>query len=414
MRNPKEDGSFSVCLVTFHDFPEGDIGGEERFLTCFSDFLLNNNIQVTIVSSATRSDKHIVGLGIRPFRLPVVGLTPYLLLFSIIAGIKIVLINKRRSFSLIHSMDTGYGGLAGLLASRILGLRFIVHSHCMRSDLLKLTVLLRHDYSRHVASIYEEFESCIDKLVSRNADLVLAVSDEIRNYITSLGVPSKKVVVTPVGLDATSFEPKAKDRESLFCEFGIPLDAFVIGYIGSLTKTKGVDVLIKAFSLFQKRTSVHPYLLMVGDGELEKEIRDVAGRMRPQCVILLGFRKDVARVLAAIDVFVLPSHSEGCPFSLLEAMAAGKAIIASNIPSIREIVEDEKEAILTDPNDYNMIEEAILRLSHDPKLREKLCRNAKKKARRYDVNVCYGRILELYHDHKRSNKTTRAMVQDIG
>jgi glycosyltransferase involved in cell wall biosynthesis len=239
--------------------------------------------------------------------------------------------------------------------------------------------------------------------VSRNADLVLAVSDEIKGYISSLGVPSEQVIVCPVGIDVTSFEPKAKDRDELFREFGIPLNAFVIGYVGSLAKAKGVDVLIKAFSLLQNRADLNFHLLMVGDGELKKEIGDMVREMRLHSVIVPGFRRDVAKVLAAIDVFVLASLSEGCPFSLLEAMAAGKAIIASNIPSIREIVEDEKDAILINPEDHNMLEKAILRLYYDPQLREELCKNAKKKACQYSMDGSFNRILELYDDYKRRN-----------
>jgi len=403
MKNQKENSPLSVCLVTFHTFPEAE-GGEERFLEYFSDFLAKKNIQFTIVSSTTKCDnQRIVGAGIKPFRLPFIGLTPYLLLFSVVASARIILMNKRRNFSLIHSMDIGYGGLAGLLASKILGLRFIAHSHCNRAPLLELTLLLRHDFTRHVASLYEKFESSIDKLVSRNADLILAVSNEIKSYISSLGVQSKKIVVNPIGINVTSFESKAKDGEEIRHEFGIPLKAFVVGYIGSLVKSKGINTLIEAFALLQNRADLKLYLLIVGNGDRKKEIENMVRKMRLQSVIIPGFRKDVAKVLAAMNVFVLPSLSEGCPFSLLEAMAAGKAIIASNIVSIREIVEDEKEALLLNPKDVNTLEQAILRLYDDHELTDKLGRNAKKKACQYNMDVSFNKIVILYNDYKRRN-----------
>lgn len=404
MKKNGEISPLSVCIVTPHTFPETGGGGEERFLENFANFLANRNIHVTIISSTTkRNNQHVVGAGIKPFRLPFVGLTPYLLLFSVVASIRIVLMNKRHNFSLIHSMDIGYGGLAGLFASRILGLRFIAHSHCNRVHLLKLTILLRHDFTTHFVFLYEKLESSIEKLVSKNADLVLTVSNEIRSYISSLGVPSKKVVVNPVGLNVSSFESKAKDREEIRREFGIPVNAFVVGYVGSLLKSKGIDTLIKAFSLFQNRADLNLYLLIVGNGDHKKEMEDIVRKMRLQSVIIPGFRKDVAKVLAAMNVFVLPSLSEGCSFSLLEAMAAGKAIIASNIPSIREIVEDEKEALLVDPKDVNMLEQAILRLYDDNELREKLGRNAKKKVRQYNMDVSFNEIVRLYNYYKRGN-----------
>jgi glycosyltransferase involved in cell wall biosynthesis len=405
MKNAKESGSLSICLVTFHNFPEGKGGGEERFLENFSKFLADMDIQVTIVSSTTKSNnENIVGAGIRPFRLPFFGLTPYLLLFSVIASMRIISLNKRRNFSLIHSIDIGYGGLAGLFASRILGLPLIVHSMCKRPYLLKLTLLMRDGFTRHVAYLYEKFEVSIDELISRNANLILAVSNEIKSYISSLGVPSEKIVVSPVGVNAAAFEPKPKDREELFHEFGLPLNAFVIGYVGSLVKAKGIDVLLRAFSLLQNRVaSMNLYLLMVGNGDHKKEIENMVKEMRLQSVIVPGFREDLPKVLAAMDVFVLPSLSEGCPFSLLEAMAAGKAIIASNIPSIREIVEEEKEALLVNPQDANMLEKAILRLNDNRELIENLGRNAQKKVRRYDMDLSFSQIVRLYNYYREGN-----------
>lgn len=392
------DEHLSICFVIFHAFPEVG-GGEERFLKYLSAFLKSKKIRFTIVSTTVRSDvPDVVGIGVKSFRLPLMGFTPYSLLFSIIAGIRIISLNKRRHFSLIHSMDTGYAGLAGLLASRILSIRFVVHSHCSRAHLLKVIHLLKHGFARYLISPYEKFESSIDRLVSRNADVVIPVSNEIGNYIESLGVPPEKIVVNPIGLDVTSFKSGMNDREEIRDEFRIPSDAFVLGYIGRIeTTNKRIDVLVKAFSLFRKQANVNSYLLIIGNDEhrkLEKTVRS----MKLSSVIVPGFRRDVKRILAAIDVFVLPSLSEGCPFSLLEAMAAEKAIIASDIPGIRDVVEDGKEALLFDPKDVHMLEQAFLRLYYGRELSQRLGKNAKRKVRLYDTGtgVVLKKIMKIY------------------
>ena len=394
----------SICIVTDNIFPDLKGGGEERFLNDFTNYLARKNISVTVISPArVTTTKKTSDVGINPFRLPFVGLTPFLLFFSVAAAVKIILLHKQRNFFLIHSMSTGYGGLAGLFASKILRLPFFAHSHCKRAHDLKLAILLRNSNARHVVSLYEGFESSIDLLVSKNADLVIAVSAEIRNYLTSLGVPSNRVTVNPVGLDADSFESKEKDREEGRQEFGILPNAFVIGYIGTLSTVKGVPVLIKAFSLFQNRADLNLHLLLVGAGEQKKEMENMVGSMMLRNVTFAGFRKDVSKLLATMDVFVLPSFSEGCPYSLLEALAAGKAIIANDIPGIRALVQNEQDGILVRPNDHKMIVRAILRLYYDPHLREKLCENAKRKAKQYDMNVSFNRIVSFYDHYKRRN-----------
>jgi glycosyltransferase involved in cell wall biosynthesis len=386
----------SVCIVICHPYPETK-GGEERFLKHFSNFLEDSHINYTIVSSIPKCNTpNIFGVGISPFRLPLVGFTPYFLLFSFIAGMRIILMNKHRSFSLIHSIDTGYSGLAGLYASKILGLKFIAHSHCCRASALRLIVLLRNGIAKHFISPFSKFESSIDELVSRNADHLIVVNKEIKQYISNLGVPFEKISVIPMGIESSCFKLGPKDREEVRQEFGIPENAFVIGYIGRIeTPNKRVHTLIEAFSIFNHRTCTNSYLMIVGNGNHNK-YDDKVKKMGVTSLIFTGFRQDVERMLAALDVFVLPSLSEGCPFSLLEAMAAEKTIAASDIPSIREIVENGKEALLFDPKDVNTLEKALSRLYDESDLRIKLAKEARNKVRHYEKNHILTRILEIY------------------
>ena len=388
--------NFSVCLVIFHPFPEIK-GGEERFLKNLADFLGNRNIRFSIVSSIPRSNNmNVFGVGIKPFRLPLLGELPYSLIFSFIAGVRIIRLNKYRSFSLIHSIDTGYAGLAGLIASKMLGIKFIVHSHCFRAPLLKSILLLRWSLAKYFVSPFERFQTFIDKIVSRNADLVLTVSNEIGDYIYSLGVPSKKIVTIPMGINASSFELKLEDREEVRCELGIPRNAFVIGYIGRIdTPSKRVDTLVRAFSAIRAKGCVNSFLVIVGNdvhGRLENRVKN----MGVKSVILTGYRKDVERILATLDVFVLPSLSEGCPFSLLEAMAGGKAIVASDIPSIRDVVEDGKEALLFNPREVNALVSALSRLCNNEDFRQTLGENARKKVFQYEEETVLSKIAEIY------------------
>jgi len=386
----------SLGIIICHPFPEIK-GGEERFLKYFSEFLQNRNIRFKIVSSISRTNApNIVGIGINPFKLPLVGFTPYLLLFSLIAGIRIILMNKHQSFSLIHSMDIGYSGLAGLFASKILGIKFIAHSHCCRASALRQIVLLRDGITKYFLNPFSHFESSIDKLISRNADHIIAVSPEIKQYVNNLGVPFSKISVIPMGIETSHFTPQIQDKEEVRQEFGIPEKSFVVGYIGRIgTPDKRLQTLIEAFSIFKRQTCPNSFLLVVGDGnrtKYENQIKEIG----VESVVFTGFRQDVERMLAALDVFVLPSLSEGCPFSLLEAMAAKKTIAASDILGIREIVENEKEALLFDPKDVNALEKILIRLYNESDLRLELAEKARIKVRQFERNIVLTQILELY------------------
>lgn len=173
-----------------------------------------------------------------------------------------------------------------------------------------------------------------------------------------------------------------------------------IGYIGGLKPGKNVEALIESFSRFLNNyPEANAKLVIIGDGPMKCILKDSVKKHNISAdVFFFGFIPDAYRFLEAIDIFVLPSLSEGSPFSLIEAMAAGKAIIASDISGIREIVRNGEEAILIDPYSVEELKQAISLLYNNPNLRAKLGQSAKEKAKLYDVDRVYGRILKLYEE----------------
>jgi glycosyltransferase involved in cell wall biosynthesis len=108
-----------------------------------------------------------------------------------------------------------------------------------------------------------------------------------------------------------------------------------------------------------------------------------------------------------MDVFVFLSESEGSPIAILEAMAAGKAIIASKIPAIREIVRNGKEAILVDPHSMVDLKRAMLLLFNDSDLRDELARKVRERAELYDIDRVYGQMVKLYQELVVAKKNLR-------
>jgi glycosyltransferase involved in cell wall biosynthesis len=178
------------------------------------------------------------------------------------------------------------------------------------------------------------------------------------------------------GIDTNKFNPH-NNFPSLREELNIPDESVLVLFLGRFTHQKQPLALMKAFEK-AAATNPHTYLLMVGDGELKKEAemkyQTSAFKNRMQ---LLPFRADVPAVLYAADIFVLPSLWEGMPIALLEAMAMGKAIIATQTDGVREIIRNNVNGLLiaTD-NIENDLETALDTLCSNGELRKKLAAGA--------------------------------------
>ena len=115
----------------------------------------------------------------------------------------------------------------------------------------------------------------------------------------------------------------------------------------------------------------------------------------PNKISFLGSKRNIIRNLQETDIFVLPSISEGTPVSLLEAMYSGKAIIASKIPPIEEILTNNQDSILVDPNDINEMKEAILKLANDEEMRRRIGESASKRAQQFSYNEIFRKLIRI-------------------
>lgn len=174
------------------------------------------------------------------------------------------------------------------------------------------------------------------------------------------------------GIDLNKFNPAAKERKNLRKQLGIAEDAVVVCFIGRMTLQKDPLGLINAFAKTTASNS-KAVLLMVGDGELKTEAIQLAAKLSiPDRVIFETFRSDVADILYSSDIFCLPSLWEGFPIGLLEAMAMCKSVIASNVDGSVEIVENDINGLLIEPQNLQMLVDALNRLLNNKELRYKL------------------------------------------
>jgi len=171
----------------------------------------------------------------------------------------------------------------------------------------------------------------------------------------------------------------------------------VILHIGRFSPQKNHIILIDAFALALKENN-KMYLWLVGDGELREIIKDLVSKKGlEEKISFLGLRSDIAMLLADSDLFVLSSDYEGLPIVILEAMAAGKPVIATAVGGVPELVEDGITGILVPPRDPESLSQAILRLAKDPDLRHRMGQMGQKNAlERFDISLAIRKYEALY------------------
>jgi len=224
----------------------------------------------------------------------------------------------------------------------------------------------------------------LERQAYRRADAVVFLSDAERcQFERKLGYLPERWRVIPTGVEAV--EVSRDEVQELRRELGG--GGALITFVGRLVGVKGVDLLISAVKDLEGDFKV----LIVGDGPDRKKLESLAeGHGLRDRVVFTGWRSDVQAILAASDIFVLPSYSEGLPIALLEAMAAGKACVVTNIGLP---VEDGKDALVVSPGDVNGLREALKKLLHSEDLRKKLGENARRRARR---DFSWQRAAEAY------------------
>ncbi|MDH7499335.1 MAG: glycosyltransferase, partial [candidate division NC10 bacterium] len=168
-------------------------------------------------------------------------------------------------------------------------------------------------------------------------------------------------------------------EEQVKARLGLPPRSRVVGTIGRMTPQKGHALLLEAIADLRGRIDVH--LLLVGDGPLRPRLERRAQELGiGDQVCFVGFRRDIYPLLRAMEVFVFPTLWEGMPTAILEAMAAGRAVVASDILPVREIVSTPDLGILVRPNDQRSLSEGIGQLLEDRSLSEEMGKRSREYA----------------------------------
>jgi len=280
--------------------------------------------------------------------------------FRVIRCLKILyFILKKGSFDLVHTHGY-FADIIGIPVARILGIPHISTCHGFISTTNKLIIY-----------------NTLDRIMLRFSNRILAVSDSIKHHLTKIGINQYRITVIQNAVEGNSdkelfLKKRREKREKL----NIPEEEFLVGYIGRLSKEKGLKYLIDAASTLNE-LGIPIKVLIIGKGAQENELKAlVKNKGIEYNFIFAGFQSDIKNWIPALDVFVLPSLTEGTPMALLEVMSFGITVIASCVGDVPKIIVNGENGILVEPRDPKGLAQAIKELFRDHSLRKRMGENA--------------------------------------
>jgi glycosyltransferase involved in cell wall biosynthesis len=296
----------------------------------------------------------------------------------------------RKKIDILHLH--GYGATTfGRLAGAIRRLPTIVHEHANLTDT-------------------PWFQKIADTALEPFTDLALAVSQSTAEFvINARRIPARKVKVVYLGVPLEEFSRERSDDEIRAArdDLGIAPGDFAIGTVTRLHESKGNSYLVDAARLV---LDARPFarFFIVGEGPLREPLEQQARALNlGDRFVFAGFARDVARVVSAFDVSVFPSLWEGTPLTVFEALAMGKAIVATDADGLLDVLTAEKDAIIVPKRDAAALAAGLIRAIDEPETRLRIRAASFTTGKQYDIAAFVRKMEQLYEILHRVSRATK-------
>lgn len=290
---------------------------------------------------------------------------------------------KRLRPDVVHT-HLSKAGTLGRVAARLAGVRVVVHTY-------HGTVFTGY-FSRPLSFLF----LAVERVLSLLSSALIVISPSQREHISEFGIGRREQTVEiPYGLELDAFRDARPG--GLRAELGIPGDVPLIGTVARLVPIKGVDVFLAACAIVNG-TRPDARFIVVGDGESFSSLRALAVQLGLEGrVTFAGWRADLPGIYADLDVVALTSHNEGTPISLIEALASGRAVVATAVGGVPDVLSAGEIGVLVPDGQPTAVAEAILGLLADPARRAALGARGRAHAYdTYDVRQHVTRLTGLY------------------
>lgn len=286
----------------------------------------------------------------------------------------------------------------------------IIHTHSSKDTWLaaQQTMLFGKRFcfirTRHNSNRVRD--SFFNRCLYRRIDRIVVVSESVQlrfaNLVEKGVIPADSIQIIPSAVDLSLFQPSQDIRRKMRSQLGVDSEDILLGFIGRVCEGKGIYHLIEALKALLPREK---RLKFIAIGECsEDDIVEKLTALDGARVMLPGFKADIHNYYQAIDIVALPSLKEGLPTTIIEAMACGKAVVATNVGGIPEIINDGTNGLLVAPGDEAALVNSIQRLIDDEPLRRRLGEAAQTSAsQNYSYDVLKQRIKLLYQSAEKSD-----------
>lgn len=300
------------------------------------------------------------------------------------AFIALLRLMRRGHYHVVHTHTTK-AGVLGRLAARAAGVPIIVHTPH------------GHAFKGYLGGTGSRMLVLLERVLAKITDHIICLTDAERHDHLRAGVGKpEQYAVVHSGIDLDRIIAARSNTRRGRREHGLPENVPLIGCIARLVPVKGIGTLLKALPEIAKRVP-HAFVVLVGDGPQREELRAESFRLGIQNrVAFLGLRNDVPDLLPLFDLVVLPSLNEGMGKVAVEAMAAGRPVVASRIVGIKDVVQDGLTGLLVPPEDPQALAQAISALLRNPTLAATMGKAGMDAAGRYGIPAMVKQIAALY------------------
>ena len=308
-------------------------------------------------------------------------------------------VTDRKRIDILHLH--GYGATTfGRLAGAMRGIPTLLHEHANLTDT-------------------PWFQKIADRMLEPMTDIAIAVSQSTADFvIKARQMPAHKVKIVYLGVPLEEFSRARSDaeRSAARAEHGMAPGDFIVGCVTRLHDSKGNSYLVEAArQVIDQRPTAKFYLF--GEGPLLEPLQQQARALGlGDRFVFGGFARDVASVVSAFDISVFPSLWEGTPLTVFEALAMGKAIVATDADGLLDVLADDRDAIIVPKRNATALATAIMRMMDEPATRARLGEAAHLTSKQYDIAAFVAKMERLYvlmHQVSRATRRKGVIESDL-